>query len=80
MWNDKAVSVVLMTFAERDSIRAVIDGFFATGVVDEVVVVDNNASPARPRRWRSRGRGSSTSRCRATVTPPAAASRRRAAT
>ena len=43
MWNDKAVSVVLMTYAERDSIRAVIDGFFATGVVDEVVVVDNNA-------------------------------------
>lgn len=45
MWNDKAVSVVLMTFAERDSIRAVINGFFATGVVDEVVVVDNNAEP-----------------------------------
>lgn len=45
MWNGKDVSVVLMTFAERDSIREVIDGFFATGVVDEVVVVDNNAEP-----------------------------------
>ena len=43
MWNDKTVSIVLMTYAERDSIRAVIDGFFATGLVDEVVVVDNNA-------------------------------------
>jgi glycosyltransferase involved in cell wall biosynthesis len=43
MWNGKHVSVVLMTYAERDSIRRVIDGFFATGVVDEVVVVDNNA-------------------------------------
>ena len=32
MWNGKRVSVVLMTYAERDSIRAVIDGFFATGV------------------------------------------------
>jgi glycosyltransferase involved in cell wall biosynthesis len=32
-----------MTFAERDSIREVIDGFFATGVVDEILVVDNNA-------------------------------------
>ena len=32
-----------MTYAERDSIRAVIEGFYATGVVDEVVVVDNNA-------------------------------------
>ena len=32
-----------MTYAERDSIRAVIEGFVATGVVDEVLVVDNNA-------------------------------------
>jgi glycosyltransferase involved in cell wall biosynthesis len=45
MWNGNHVSVVLMTYAERDSIRAVIEGFFATGVVDEVVVVDNNAEP-----------------------------------
>ena len=45
MWNGKDVSVVLMTYAERDSIRAVVDGFLATGYVDEVVVVDNNAEP-----------------------------------
>ena len=45
MWNDKTVSVVLMTYAERGSIRRVIEGFFATGVVDEVLVVDNNAEP-----------------------------------
>lgn len=45
MWNGKNVSVVLMTYAERDSIRSVIEGFFATGCVDEVVVVDNNAEP-----------------------------------
>ena len=43
MWGDRRVSVVLMTYAERDSIRGVIDGFFATGVVDEVLVVNNNA-------------------------------------
>ena len=43
MWGDKRVSVVLMTYAERDSIRAVIEGFYATGVVDEVLVVNNNA-------------------------------------
>jgi glycosyltransferase involved in cell wall biosynthesis len=43
MWNGKRVSVVLMTYAERDSIRAVINSFFATGLVDEVLVVDNNA-------------------------------------
>src|SRR5579875_2246292 len=45
MWNGKEVSVVLMTYAERDSIRSVIEGFFATGLVDEVLVVDNNAQP-----------------------------------
>jgi glycosyltransferase involved in cell wall biosynthesis len=43
MWNGKTVSVILMTYAERDSIRATIDGFYATGVVDEVLVVNNNA-------------------------------------
>jgi glycosyltransferase involved in cell wall biosynthesis len=43
MWNGKDVSVVLMTYAERDSIRDVIERFFATGYVDEVLVVDNNA-------------------------------------
>jgi Glycosyl transferase family 2 len=43
MWNGRSVSVVLMTYAERDSIRSVIDAFFATKVVDEVIVVDNNA-------------------------------------
>jgi glycosyltransferase involved in cell wall biosynthesis len=45
MWNGKDVSVVLMTYAERDSIRDVIERFFATGHVDEVLVVDNNAQP-----------------------------------
>jgi glycosyltransferase involved in cell wall biosynthesis len=45
MWNGKEVSVVLMTYAERGSIRDVIDRFFATGLVDEVLVIDNNAQP-----------------------------------
>ena len=45
MWNGKTVSVVLMTYAERGSIRRVIESFFATGYVDEVLVVDNNAEP-----------------------------------
>jgi glycosyltransferase involved in cell wall biosynthesis len=43
MWGDQTVTVVLMTYAERDSIRRVIEGFFATGFVDEVLVVNNNA-------------------------------------
>jgi len=45
MWDGQAVTVVLMTYAERDSIRRVIDGFLATGFVDEVLVVNNNAEP-----------------------------------
>ena len=45
MWNGKRVSVVLMTYAERDSIRSVIEDFFETGLVDEVLVVDNNSEP-----------------------------------
>ena len=45
MWNGRTVSVVLGTYREKDSIREVIDGFFATGVVDEVLVVNNNAQP-----------------------------------
>ena len=43
MWEGQRVSVVLMTYAERDSIRSVIHGFYETGVVDEVLVVNNNA-------------------------------------
>ncbi|MDQ3045807.1 MAG: glycosyltransferase family 2 protein [Chloroflexota bacterium] len=45
MWNGQSVSVILMTYAEKGSIRRVIEGFFATGVVDEVLVVNNNAEP-----------------------------------
>lgn len=45
MWNGRTVSVALMTYAERGSIRGVIEGFFATGLVDEVLVVDNNSEP-----------------------------------
>jgi glycosyltransferase involved in cell wall biosynthesis len=45
MWNGRSVSVILMTYAEKDSIYGVIEGFLATGVVDEVLVVNNNAQP-----------------------------------
>jgi glycosyltransferase involved in cell wall biosynthesis len=45
MWEGKTISVILPTYNEKDSIRACIDGFFATGYVDEVIVVNNNAAP-----------------------------------
>lgn len=43
MWNNKKISVALPTYREKDSIRSCIEGFFRTGVVDEVVVCNNNA-------------------------------------
>lgn len=44
MWRDKRVSVALPTYNERASIRDCIERFYATGVVDEVVVCNNNAA------------------------------------
>ena len=44
MWEGKRVSVALPTYNEKESIRESIDGFFATGIVDEVVVCNNNAA------------------------------------
>lgn len=43
MWKKNKVSVVLPTYNEKDSIKNCIEDFFATGYVDEVVVVNNNA-------------------------------------
>ena len=43
MHKNKKVSVVIPTYNEADSIASVVNGFLATGFVDEVVVVDNNA-------------------------------------
>src|SRR3989344_1652681 len=45
MYQGKKVSVVFSTYREKNSIRQAIDDFFATGFVDEVVVVNNNAEP-----------------------------------
>ena len=70
MWGDQRVSVVLMTYAERDSIRAVIEGFYATGVVDEVLVVNNNAQEGTAEEVeRTDGAAGVRVRSRATGTP-----------
>ena len=45
MWNDQRIAVVLPTYNERDSIAAVIKGFQSLGIVDDIVVVNNNAAP-----------------------------------
>lgn len=45
MYGHKTVSVVLPTYTESQTIREVITDFLNTGLVDEVVVVNNNAEP-----------------------------------
>lgn len=44
MWNNKKVSVIFPTYNEKDSIYDAINDFFSSGYVDEIVVVNNNAS------------------------------------
>lgn len=43
MYEGKTVSVVLATYKEKKSIKKVINNFFETGFVDEVIVINNNA-------------------------------------
>ena len=43
-WRGSRISVVLPTYNERDSIRAAILDFVATDVVDEILVINNNAA------------------------------------
>jgi glycosyltransferase involved in cell wall biosynthesis len=43
MYQQLRVSVILPTYRERDSIRQVILAFEALGVVDEILVINNNA-------------------------------------
>ena len=45
MWHGKTVAVIFPTYNEKDSIRRAILAYFATGVVDDVIVVNNNAAP-----------------------------------
>src|SRR5438477_4911577 len=43
MWNSRTVSIVLPAYNEEQYIRAAVEDFFAAGVVDEIIVVDNNS-------------------------------------
>jgi glycosyltransferase involved in cell wall biosynthesis len=45
MWRGQTVTVILPTYNEKDSIRASVLDFQKTGLVDQVVVVNNNAAP-----------------------------------
>src|SRR4029434_5028992 len=43
MWNSKTISIVLPAYNEEKYIRPAVEDFFVDGVVDEVIVVDNNS-------------------------------------
>lgn len=43
MWNGKTIAVVLPTYREQGSIAACIKDFESLGIVDQIVVVNNNA-------------------------------------
>ena len=43
-WRGSRISVVFPTYNERDSIRAAILDFAAIEVIDEIIVVNNNAA------------------------------------
>lgn len=44
MYGTKTVSIVLPAYNEEQYIRPAVEDFFASGVVDEVIVVDNNSA------------------------------------
>ncbi len=44
MFKKQKISVILPTYNEKDSIRKVIREFEATGVIDEIIVINNNAA------------------------------------
>lgn len=44
MWNGKPVSVILPAFNEEKGIREAVVRFYTTGIVDEVLVINNNSS------------------------------------
>ncbi|MDD5528284.1 MAG: glycosyltransferase family 2 protein [Patescibacteria group bacterium] len=44
MFQGQKVSLILPTYNEKDSIRKVINDFAALGVVDEILVINNNAA------------------------------------
>jgi dolichol-phosphate mannosyltransferase len=45
MWNGRTLAVVLPTYNEAASIAACVKGFEGLGIVDDIVVVNNNAHP-----------------------------------
>jgi len=43
MWKNKRIQVVFPAYNEEESIRNAVEQFYSTGIIDEVIVVDNNS-------------------------------------
>ena len=44
MYKEKKISLILPTFNEKDSIKKVIQDFEELGIIDEILVINNNAA------------------------------------
>jgi len=44
MYKNKKISVILPTYNEKDSIRKVVNDFNQLGIIDEIIVINNNAA------------------------------------
>lgn len=45
MWNGRTIALILPTYNEKDSIAEVINRFDKLGLVDDMLVINNNAAP-----------------------------------
>lgn len=43
MWNNKRISIVFPAYNEEENIKEAVEDFFSTGIVDEIIIVDNNS-------------------------------------
>lgn len=44
MWNNKTVSLIFPTYNEKESIKDAIEDYQQYGIIDEIIVVNNNAA------------------------------------
>lgn len=56
MYKNKKISLILPAYNEEESIADVIDDFYETGIVDEIVIIDNNSKDKTAQLAKSTGK------------------------